>query len=304
MPADLLCRARLVAIDLETSGSSPGRDRIMEIGIVEIEALQIVDSWSALIRPPLPAWSRAPDGLSGAPPEPPEVPRHFAEILPDVTPEAFLDAPTFSDVAPGLAARLSLADCVVCHNAPFDLRFLQLAVRRAGIEPCDRPVIDTLAAARAAWGRGENSLGEVAGRLGVKGSHRHRALPDALLTAGVVIQFAGHLGERYRLEEFPGYLANAAEYLNPPAGLPFRRPDAPEPCAAVEIQHRAVVITLLKSAARSAREVSLVLAEPGRRRQEGRFVPLRIDGERLVLRAAEAGGETILHLDDVHEVRW
>jgi DNA polymerase-3 subunit epsilon len=307
MTPDRLSRARLAVIDLETSGSVPGRDRIVEIGLVEIEGLAVVDVWTTLVRPPLPAWPPAGESeslkvadTSGAPGAPP------ASGPPGALTAEILAAPVFDSLAPGLAARLGLADAIVCHNAAFDMRFLQLAFTRVGVAPVNRPVIDTLAAARAAWGRGENSLGEVAARCGIRGEHQHRALPDARLTAGVLIHFASHLGEEFPLEEFPGYVAEATAYLAKPSGLPYRSavgkytpsPDEPGP------QHRSVMLMLLRSAARTAREVSLVMATPGGSSTAARVVPLRIEGNTMVVRRLARPAEEAVSLDRVTEVRW
>jgi DNA polymerase III epsilon subunit-like protein len=302
MSPDLLSRARLVALDLETSGSMPGRDRIVEIGLVEIEALRVVDTWTTLVRPPLPAWSPSA-GLSGLGPETAAYAPALLSVLPGAGADEVLAAPVFDEIAPLLAARLELADGIVCHNAHFDMRFLQLAFKRVGVEPVRRPVVDTLEAARAAWGRGENSLGEVAGRLGVVGDHVHRALPDARLTAGILIRFADHLGERFRLDEFPGYVYDASDFLESRASLPFRG-NAETGTRPSESQHPAVILTLLKSAVRSARQVSALVGPPGPLRREERFIPLRIHGDQIVVKVPERNEEMVVHLEDVHEVRW
>ena len=42
---------RVVFLDLETTGASADRDRITEIGLVEVDNAEFVDEWSTLVNP-------------------------------------------------------------------------------------------------------------------------------------------------------------------------------------------------------------------------------------------------------------
>src|SRR5688572_33373240 len=120
MTPDRLSRARLAVIDLETSGSVPGRDRIVEIGLVEIERLAVVDTWTTLVRPPLPAWPPPGESESLAVADTSSAPGSPLVPGPPGAPAAeMMAAPVFDGLAAGLAARLGLADAIVCHNAAF-----------------------------------------------------------------------------------------------------------------------------------------------------------------------------------------
>lgn len=193
MDSPRLARARLAALDFETTGVSRGDHRVVEIGVVYVEGLAIVDRFESLVNPGLPI-------------------HPGATAVHGITDEDVADAPRFLEFVAELRARLAGLDAIVCHNAPFDMPFLQREMKSGGLPLLDRPVVDTLAAARAAWGRGGNSLGEVAGRLGIRSGTAHRALADAEMTARVLIEFAGHFGEEFPLAGFPGYVADGSSY--------------------------------------------------------------------------------------------
>lgn len=193
MDSPRLAHARLAALDFETTGVSRGDHRVVEIGVVYVEGLQVVDRFASLVNPGLPI-------------------HPGATAVHGITDDDVADAPRFLEFVAALRARLAGVDAIVCHNAPFDMPFLQREMKAGGLPLLDRPVVDTLAAARAAWGRGENSLGEVAGRLGIRAGTAHRALADAETTARVLIEFAAHFGEEYPLAGFPGYVADGSLY--------------------------------------------------------------------------------------------
>jgi DNA polymerase III epsilon subunit-like protein len=287
MAEELLARAHLAVLDLETTGDR--LDRIIEIGLVVIRALRISETWTTLVNPrvPIPPAVLACHGLSQT---------------------DFDAAPAFGQVAGDLASRLSAADALVCHNAGFDIRHVQRELLESGHSPVETAVIDTLAESRKSWGRGENTLGEVAGRLGVSGEHRHRALDDARLTAGVLIEFACRKGEGFRLADFPGYRESAAIYSKP------ARPPAAAQAAAgrayasvardAEAQHGSVLRVLLVSAARAGREVGVVYMKAGRGLCHRRLRPIRVDQDHLVARGRAGEPEETLALAVIREVRW
>lgn len=287
MSHGLLSRARLAVLDLETSGAPPGASGIVEIGLVEIDALRIADSWSSLVNPGCPI-SPAVTAIHG------------------ITDQEVRLAPRFEELAGDLGRRLSLADAIVCHNAPFDMRFLQQAMAAVGAPLVGRPVLDTLAASRAAWGRGENSLGEVAARLGVRERPPHRALADAQMTADVVVEFACRLGDGFPLVEFPGFVEDGAVFLDPArVGTGRVAVAAYGALPADEApQHSEVMRVLLNSAARARREIGVVCLVAGNQRVERRLVPRLIEGGVLVAWSAARSREARLRIEEIVEVRW
>ena len=91
---------RLAFVDLETSGLSPGADRVTEIGVVTVDDGG-VEEWTTLINPGRDLTERS---------------RFFNGI----TSDELADAPRFSAIAAQLAARLA-GRLFVAHNARFDL---------------------------------------------------------------------------------------------------------------------------------------------------------------------------------------
>jgi Rad3-related DNA helicase/DNA polymerase III epsilon subunit-like protein len=163
-----------VAIDLETTGLDPERDRITEVAAVRFDQRgAILDTFQSLVNPGR------------------DIP-YFIEQLTGVTNVAVLEAPRLVDIAGSL--RSFVADGpIVGQNVGFDLSYL----RREGV-PFELAAIDTANLSRLLMpGKQPRGLLELATSLGVDAGEHHRALPDALTAAGV---FCALLR---RLEEIP-----------------------------------------------------------------------------------------------------
>src|SRR5262249_5526380 len=112
-------------IDVETTGLSPGRDRVVEIAVVRTDRHgRVVDEWATLINP------------SG---------RVGAAHIHGITVADVRAAPRFADVAGELVARMA-GNVVVAHNAAFDVAFLRAEFERAGWPMPAVPVLCTLEA--------------------------------------------------------------------------------------------------------------------------------------------------------------
>jgi DNA polymerase III epsilon subunit family exonuclease len=170
--------AEIVVFDLETTGLSASRCRICEIGAVRVRSLGIDETFETLVNPGtvLPAYVAALTGIRAT--ELRQAPR--AEIAV----RRFL---AFADDVP-LAA----------HNARFDLAFLDREVERLTGRRVAAAVVDTVwLARRLLHSRSERfSLPQLAHFFGTSVSPCHRALPDALATAEVLIALLGLAQER------------------------------------------------------------------------------------------------------------
>jgi DNA polymerase-3 subunit epsilon len=95
----------VVFLDHETTGTSAARDRVIEIGLCQIEAGRLVGEWSTLVNPQvaIPPFIEHYTGISGA---------------------MVATAPTFAEVRAELQRRLA-GKLLVAHNAGFDYGFLQ-----------------------------------------------------------------------------------------------------------------------------------------------------------------------------------
>ena len=169
--------AELVVLDLETTGLSASRDRICEIGAVRIRALEVVESFETLVRP----GTLLPAPSSGSPASA----RRTCEERRARRPPC---------AASSLAGDAPLA----AHNARFDLGFLDREVERLTGRRVAAPVVDTVwLARRLLQARSARfSLLQLAHFFGTSAQPRHRALPDALATAEILVALLGLAQER------------------------------------------------------------------------------------------------------------
>ncbi len=170
--------AELTVVDLETTGGSPGRGRITEIGAVRVRGLEPVARLSVLVDPGRPI------------PEP-------IQSLTGITDEMVAGAPAI-DVAMARLVEFVGDDVLVAHNAPFDLRFLNYERRRTDGRYFTQGWIDTLVLARRLLrgSAGGHDLATLARWAHTKVRPSHRALPDAEATAELLAVFCGMLMER------------------------------------------------------------------------------------------------------------
>jgi len=153
-----MLQAPLAIVDVETTGTRPGFDRITEIAVLEIDGFEITSRWSTLVNPgtAIPAEIQALTGIS----------REMVEA-----------APRFEDLADELQARLE-GRLFIAHNARFDYGFLRREFQRAGIRFHARTLCSVRLSRRLYPGRGHD-LDSVIARHGIACSARHRALGDA-----------------------------------------------------------------------------------------------------------------------------
>ena len=177
--ADVLIEdAELVVFDLETTGLSASRDRMCEIGAVRVRALAVDETFETLVNPGvvLPASIAALTGI-----QPSDLRR---------APQAELAVRRFLAFA-GDAP-------LVAHNARFDVGFLEREVERLTGRRLAAAVIDTVWLARRLLQRRSErfSLRQLSHFFGTTSQPCHRALPDALSTAEILIALLGLAQER------------------------------------------------------------------------------------------------------------
>jgi len=161
-----LASARFAFLDLETTGLSPWfGDRICEVGIVISEGKRIRKQYQQLVNPerPLSPGAASTNGLSD---------------------EELRSAPAFADIADEVIQWLSGA-VVVCHNAQFDIQFLDSEFKRLGRDIQIPNLIDTLHLARQFFDFPSYSLLSIAETFHVPMTAAHRALDDALTARGI-----------------------------------------------------------------------------------------------------------------------
>jgi DNA polymerase-3 subunit epsilon len=170
--------ASFCVVDLETTGLSPGRSGICEIGAVRVERLELAATMQTLVNPRerLPLQIAALTGIREA-----ELRR---------APDAAAATARFLEFA-GDAA-------LVAHNARFDIAFLDREVLRLAGRRLAGPVVDTVwLARRLLAGRGSRfALASLAHFFGTGTRPCHRALPDAEATAEILLCLVGLAQER------------------------------------------------------------------------------------------------------------
>lgn len=118
-----------VVFDFETTGfNAGGGDSIIEVGAVKIQAGEILDKFSELIKPD----KALPDKIT-------ELTGITSQMLKDKDNEEAV-IKRFLDWVGDLP--------VVAHNAKFDMSFLEMAIQKYNLEKFENPVIDTLELSR------------------------------------------------------------------------------------------------------------------------------------------------------------
>jgi DNA polymerase III epsilon subunit family exonuclease len=161
-----LSSARFAFLDLETTGLSPWfGDRVCEVGIVLTEGKRIKGQYHTLVNPEraLSVGAASTNGL---------------------TDEELAEAPRFDEVAGSINGLIEEA-VVVCHNAKFDLQFLDSEFKRLGREIQIPNLIDTLMLARGYYELPSYSLQFIAESFHLPLTIKHRALDGALAARGI-----------------------------------------------------------------------------------------------------------------------
>ena len=157
-----------VVLDLETTGLSPDRDRITEVGAVRARGGEVLAELRTFVHPGVPI--------------PPAV-----TTITGITDADVADAPDVATVLPLVVDFLG-DGVLVAHNARFDLGFLRAAAARLGLPRLRPRVIDTAVLARRLL-RDEVRdlrLGTLAAHLHAPDTPDHRALHDARATLHVL----------------------------------------------------------------------------------------------------------------------
>lgn len=149
---------KLVFIDLETTGANIANDRVIEIGLVIIDA-QGVREWQALVNP----------GMNLSP---------FITDLTGITQEMVDGAPSFDQVATTLLSKMQ-DGLFIAHNARFDYSFLKGEYKRLDVS-FKMPCLCTVKLSRRLFPEyHQHSLDALIKRHAILVENRHRALDDA-----------------------------------------------------------------------------------------------------------------------------
>jgi DNA polymerase-3 subunit epsilon len=157
---------RFVAVDVETANADISS--ICQIGIATFENGSVSSTWQKLVNPN--------DFFD------------FVNIsIHQITEDAVKDAPTFPQIYPEIASRLT-GEIVVCHTL-FDRSAIARAIELNNLPPIECRWLDSARVVRRAWAECEESgygLKHITRKLGIKFDH-HVAVEDARAAGEIVL---------------------------------------------------------------------------------------------------------------------
>ncbi|CAA9581194.1 MAG: Excinuclease ABC subunit C [uncultured Thermomicrobiales bacterium] len=160
-----------VAIDVETTGLRPSKQRVIEIALYRFRAGQLVERLETLINP-----GRA-------------IPAYISNLT-TITNTHVEDAPAFAEEAEGIVAFIG-SSLLVGHNVSFDISFVNEELKRADRAPLINERLDTMGlAVRLLKNVRKPSLDRVAVAVGLSPRKIHRAGRDAQLTGEVALRLS------------------------------------------------------------------------------------------------------------------
>ena len=165
-----------VVFDIETTGFSPEKNKIIEIGAVKVVNGQITDKFSTFVNPDVP------------------IPFEI-EQLTGINDNMVLSSPGIEVILPQFLEFCK--DCaLVAHNASFDVSFISWQAALQGLE-FEPTVLDTVAIARQLLpSLNRFKLDTVAKALNISLENHHRAVDDAGATAEIFVKFVEMLRAR------------------------------------------------------------------------------------------------------------
>lgn len=157
----LVANATFVVFDCETTGLSPTKDRIVELGAVKFCNGKVIEEKSWLINPRqhIPPWVVKVHGIDDG---------------------MVKDAPTFKEIYPDFIKFID--DCVLmAHNARFDVSFVRAEIERNELALPRNMTIDSLYLFRKWFPESKShKLKDVADTAHIKTATLHRGLADSM----------------------------------------------------------------------------------------------------------------------------
>ena len=151
----------IIAIDVETPGISPEKERIIEIGAFRPETGEV---FRTLIQPGRP------------------LPERITELT-GITDDMLVDAPEEKEAIGALLEFMGDDNVLLGHNISFDHSFIVQAIRRCGFAETEFLGIDTLKLSRVLCPELPNKkLETMVAHFGLTNERAHRAFEDAKVT--------------------------------------------------------------------------------------------------------------------------
>ncbi|MBT3583539.1 MAG: 3'-5' exonuclease [Halobacteriovoraceae bacterium] len=158
--------------DLETTGGNHKSDKIIEIGLVKVEGLEIVDTKSFLIQPEI------------------KIPE-FIQKLTAITPKDVENSPKIEEVLDEILEFMG-DSILVAHNTSFDVPFFNSVLRRLSRPELENPSLCTNLMTKYLIPNLMNSnLNYMSKIFEIHHQKAHRALDDAKATADLLLVYLG-----------------------------------------------------------------------------------------------------------------
>lgn len=179
---DLPLTGTFIAFDIETTGLSPRKDAVTEIGAVKIVDGQITDRFDTFVNPGRP------------------IPAKITELT-SITDDMVKDAPGIQEALSQFRAFCGAPNSAVliAHNADFDVSFLRTAAESTG-QDFSYTYIDSIPMCRSLLRDIRNyKLDTVARYLKVEEKHHHRADDDAFVLAQIFLLLLDRVKEQVKI---------------------------------------------------------------------------------------------------------
>ncbi|MCB1194790.1 3'-5' exonuclease [bacterium] len=162
--------AEYTVIDIETTGFNPDSDKITEIAAIKIRGGEIDRHINFLVNPARP------------------IPLKITEIT-GIRDDMVAAQPYFRDIVPALREFIE-SNILVAHHSSFDISFINAELKNAGVEPLHNITLCTCKLAKKLLPHlSSYALDSLAKNFRLTFLDRHRAYPDALVTAQVFQRF-------------------------------------------------------------------------------------------------------------------
>ena len=184
-PATPVNQVPLVSLDLETTGLDHRKDKIVSLGLVELEGgrINLGSAWHQLIR------------IDG------DLPKESV-VIHRITDDYLQQGMTIEEVLPRLLQRIR-GKVMLVHYRPVERNFLDAACRRLYDAPFMMQTIDTLPLGQRVLERRNHTIGvndlrlfNLRPRFNLPHYRAHNALTDALSTAELFLALVSEIAPR------------------------------------------------------------------------------------------------------------
>lgn len=168
--ADLLNGLSFCVFDLETTGGNQQTDKIIEIGLVKIENLEIVEKKQYIINPEM--------SIPG-----------FIQRLTSIYQKDVANAPTIESVIDDIILFMG-ESVLVAHNVSFDVPFFNSVLERLSKPKLEnRSICTNMMTKYLIPGLMNSNLGYMSKIFGIPHTKAHRALDDAIAAANLLLHY-------------------------------------------------------------------------------------------------------------------